>query len=113
MSLSRLAVLVSVSVYSRLLIIYPASFRRKYRSELVILFQDMAKDAICVTGLWGLVRLWFLVLSELWGTAREQHLMAGSYYIFLRVRNRLWQVVISLTGLILGLIYLWKAWSKS
>jgi hypothetical protein len=113
MSVSRLAVFISVRIYRWLLFIYPASFRREYGSELVILFEDMAKDAIFVGGLWGLMRLWLLVLSELWDTAREQHVIAGSYYIFRRVQNRLWQAAISLTGLVLGFVYLLKSWSKS
>ncbi len=80
---------------------------------MVMLFEDMAKDAIRVGGFWGLLRLWFLVLSELWTTASEQHLLAGTYYRFQRLRNRLLQAIISLIGLISGFVYLLKALSKS
>lgn len=109
MSLSRLALHLSVGIYSCLLIIYPASFRREFGEEMVMVFEDMALDAMRVRGIWGLVGVWYTVLSELWSTAREQHLLAGSYYRVRRIRNRALQAVFSLIGLLGGFVWLLRS----
>ncbi|MBW4598216.1 MAG: hypothetical protein KME29_01025 [Calothrix sp. FI2-JRJ7] len=103
MSVSRLALKLSVGIYSCLLVIYPVGFRREFGKQMVMVFEDMAKDAMRVGGVWGLVGVWYLVLSELWSTAREQHLLAGSYFRFLRIRNCVLQAFFSLMGLVGGL----------
>lgn len=109
MSLSRLALHLSVGIYSCLLIIYPVSFRREFGEEMITMFEDMAKDAMRVRGVWGLVGVWYTVLSELWSTAREQHLLVGSYYRFRRIRNRALQAVFSLIGLLGGFVWLLRS----
>jgi hypothetical protein len=107
MLLLRKVLLVSVRLYTWLLVIYPVSFRREYGNEMVMLFRDMSYAAIGNnTGYRGLLSLWFLVLPELWTTAREQHLLAGCYERFQRIRNRLLQAAVSLIVMVLGCIYL-------
>ncbi|MBF2064969.1 MAG: hypothetical protein IGS39_11185 [Calothrix sp. C42_A2020_038] len=106
MSLSRLALHISVGIYSCLLIIYPANFRREFGEEMIAVFEDMTKDAMRVRGIWGLVGVWHTVLYELWSTAGEQHLLAGSYYRFHKIKNRALQAVLSLIGLVGGLVWL-------
>lgn len=108
MSLSKLAMLASIRIYSLLLLLYPKNFRIKYGAEIMMLFQDISYDAIRERGCWGMLSVWSLVLPELWTTAREQHLLAGSYYRFRRMRNRLVQAVVSLIVLVLGCLYLFS-----
>ncbi|MBV9390211.1 MAG: hypothetical protein JOZ78_27610 [Chroococcidiopsidaceae cyanobacterium CP_BM_ER_R8_30] len=55
MSLSRLALLVSVRLYSLLLFVYPSSFRREYGAAIVMLFSDMSQDAVRQRGCMGLL----------------------------------------------------------
>ncbi len=101
-----LALLVSIRLYSFLLFVYPSSFRREYGSAIVMLFRDMSKDAIRQRGCLGLLSVWSLVLPELGATAREQHLLAGSYYRVKRIMNRLLQAIVSLIVLVLSFFYL-------
>jgi hypothetical protein len=109
MSLSRLALHLSVGIYSCLLVIYPASFRCEFGEEMVTVFESMAWDAMRVRGIWGLMSVWYTVLSELWSTAREQHLLAGSYFRFRRIRNCALQAFFCLIGLAGGFVWLMKS----
>lgn len=109
MSVLRLALKLSVGIYSCLLVVYPVGFRREFGEEMVMVFEDMLWDAIRVRGFWGLIEVWYAVLSELWSTAREQHLLAGSYFRFRRIRNCLLQAVFSLMGLVGGVVWLLRS----
>jgi hypothetical protein len=106
MSLSKLALLASVRLYSLLIFVYPRSFRREYGAAIIMLFKDMSKDAIRQKGCLGMLSVWLLVLPELGATAREQHLLLGNYYHFKRVIDRVIQAVISLIVLVLSCVYL-------
>jgi hypothetical protein len=99
------SVSVSVRLYSVLLSIYPQSFRREYGIELIILFRDMSREGIRQRGFFGILAVWLIVIPELWMTAREQHLLAGSYYLFRRLVNRVFIGFISFTAFISGFIY--------
>ena len=78
--LTRLVVSTSVYLYRWLILVYPVSFRRNYGDEMVQLFRDLCWDEMKQgEGFLGLLNLWFCVLAELRATAREQHLLAGSY----------------------------------
>ena len=109
MSLSKLALLVSIRLYSLLLFVYPKNFRREYGAAIVMLFSDMSKDTIRKRGCLGLLSMWWLVLPELGATAREQHLLAGSYYHAKRIVNRLLQAIVSLIILVFSFLYLLHA----
>jgi len=56
MSVERV-VAVSVGVYRRLLLLYPASFRREWGDEMLGVFGDLARDTHRTRGTWGLARL--------------------------------------------------------
>ncbi|MBW4504911.1 MAG: hypothetical protein KME64_00095 [Scytonematopsis contorta HA4267-MV1] len=103
---SKTLLFISIRLYSCLVLVYPASFRREYGIEVIIVFGDMAKYAMRRRGFWGLLSVWSIVLPELWFTAREQHLLAGSYFRFRRIRDRLLQAFFSLIVLVFGFVYL-------
>ncbi|HBB31843.1 MAG TPA: hypothetical protein DDZ80_05585 [Cyanobacteria bacterium UBA8803] len=87
---------VSVYLYRCLLLLYPAPFRWDYGEEMIQLFRDLCWDEIREgRGCLGLLKVWVCVLSELRGTTREQHLIAGSYYRFHHTLTRVWLVIIS------------------
>lgn len=61
------------SVYSALLLVYPAAFRRAYRDELVLLFVDMHRAA-SAHGVTAVLRLWLSVLLDLVVSASRERL---------------------------------------
>lgn len=76
MSMSTLALSVSVRLYSWLILAYPAPFRREYGEPMIQVFRDLCRDAVREQGCKGLLGVWLRVLPELVTTAIEQHLLA-------------------------------------
>lgn len=62
---------ISDRLYSLLLIGYPASFRRRFGSEMAQVFRDCARDA---SQHGGLLRLWIRTLGDFLTTAPAEHL---------------------------------------
>ena len=65
---------LSVRIYSLLLYVYPASFRREYGHPMAQLFMDEARDTLQRGGTTGLIGLWFLTLFDLLKTAFAEHI---------------------------------------
>jgi hypothetical protein len=63
----------SVRVYGALIKAYPASFRREYASEMILVFREHLMDTRRKRGAVGLLTAWFRVLGDLAWTVPEQH----------------------------------------
>ncbi len=74
-------------LYRVLLLCYPKEFRRSYRLEMAQTFRDCCQEALAEHGLWGVIRLWSFVLSDLAGTALIEHYRAFAAR-FLNVEGR-------------------------
>ncbi len=66
----------SVRIYRMLLLAYPSQFRRMFQEEMAQTFRDCCRESVQQEGLWGLTRLWRLVLSDLIVTAFTERLRA-------------------------------------
>ena len=64
---------LSVRVYQALIQAYPASFRREYGSEMVLVFREHLTDTRRKRGAVGLMSAWFRVLGDLARTVPEEH----------------------------------------
>lgn len=97
----------SAYLYRWLILLYPASFRRNYGDEMIQLFRDLCWDEMRQgDGFLGVLNLWFCVMAELRATAREQHLLAGSYYRFRRTLTRVVLAIMSSVFLLGGWLFL-------
>jgi hypothetical protein len=66
----------SVRLYATITRAYPASFRKEYADEMVLVFHDMATEAWQKQRRIGLLILWFHVLGDFLCTAPKEHLRA-------------------------------------
>jgi hypothetical protein len=64
---------LSVRVYEVLIKAYPASFRREYGSELMLVFREHITDAWRKRGAIGVMAAWFWVLGDLARTVPAEH----------------------------------------
>ncbi len=65
-------IVLSVRIYDALLVLYPAEFRREYRSLMVQVFRDMTRERYRTEGLMGAVFWWSATLLDLTLTVIEQ-----------------------------------------
>lgn len=68
----NISVEVSAHVYRWLLLCYPRSFRCEFGNEMTHLFRDLADDAACEQGNWGLFTFWTHVLCDVVRSCMEQ-----------------------------------------
>lgn len=66
----------SIRIYAAITRAYPASFRKEYADEMVLVFRDMATEAWQRQGHIGLLLLWFRVLGDFLWTVPKEHLRA-------------------------------------
>ncbi|HUQ44040.1 MAG TPA: hypothetical protein VM451_06460 [Candidatus Limnocylindria bacterium] len=64
----------SERIYAVLLRAYPASFRTRYRQEMVLLFADQLRDARASNGGAGAATTWFRTVIDLASSAAGEHL---------------------------------------
>lgn len=62
----------SVSLYTALLVLYPADYRRAYGAHMTQLFRDLARDAARCSGSAGLLSLWLMAGFDLLKSAVEE-----------------------------------------
>jgi putative Mn2+ efflux pump MntP len=74
----------STSVYRLLLMFYPASFRKEFGDEMVIVFHEQATDAWSRNGWLGLASVWYRILSDLFKSVPDQYVSIGLRMIFFR-----------------------------
>lgn len=77
----RLPTMLTVSrrVYSSLLWLCPAEYRRAYGPPMRQVFADLAREARYAAGMRGVLRLWLRVFADLVATALREHLAALSH----------------------------------
>jgi hypothetical protein len=63
----------SVRVYEKLILAYPAEFRKKYGGEMIDIFREIAADAWQRRGTVGLLAIGFRVLLDLARTVPQEH----------------------------------------
>ena len=68
----------SIALYSSLLWLYPAAFRRAYGPQMVQVFRDSCRLAEQERGLPGIISLWFATLADLLRSALAEHLAEGT-----------------------------------
>ena len=85
----------SVRVYESLIKIYPAEFRNKYGSEMMLVFRELASDALRRRGRLGLFLIWCRVLGDLLRTVPQEHGAVLSRRILMKtaLRTVLWGVL--------------------
>lgn len=67
----------ATALYRRLLVLYPASFRQVFGSEMVQVFRDSCRQAEQERGSCGLLDLWLSTVPDLVFTALAERLMEG------------------------------------
>jgi len=70
------AVRVSCGLYKLLLFTYPADFRLRFESEMVITFSDLIYDEWEHNGLPGVARVWRFALAEVFSAATPLRLQS-------------------------------------
>jgi len=60
---------LSCSVYRTLLVIYPRALRTAFGQEMVEVFGQQIRNAASDGGTWGVLRVWFYALYELFTIA--------------------------------------------
>ena len=73
---SKRIIALSERFYHRLLVVYPATFRRQYGSQMMQVFLDCCRAAYQKRGSWGVLRLWIFVLGDLLINAIAEQLSA-------------------------------------
>jgi uncharacterized protein involved in exopolysaccharide biosynthesis len=68
------SLLVSQSIYGRLLLAYPRRHRAEYGPAMAQLFRDQCRDAWNESRNWGLLKLWLRVLPDLANTSITERL---------------------------------------
>ena len=63
-----------LSLYRRILLVYPAAFRDSYRDEMVRLFEDLLADAKRPEERLGVLRLWIFTVVDLLNSATRQRM---------------------------------------
>jgi hypothetical protein len=107
----------SVRLYEKLILAYPVEFRKKFASEMTLVFRELASDAHRQYGIFGLFWAWCRVLGDLLWTVLQEHGSAFSRSIFMKttIRTFLWSifaafihyfVFLSMGFLFMGLIFL-------
>lgn len=74
-------------LYSTLLVLYPARFRREYGPLMVSAFEKMYEEAAEEGGPWALVRLWWHTLFDLVSSVLVEHLNEKGRWI---MSQRVW-----------------------
>lgn len=72
---SKIIVSASESLYRRLLIAYPAPFRRRYGPQMTQVFLDCCRVAYQKSGTPGVLCLWIPSLGDLLTNAMEEHIV--------------------------------------
>ncbi|HEX6480521.1 MAG TPA: DUF1835 domain-containing protein [Ktedonobacteraceae bacterium] len=72
--MSKRILALSERLYRRLLLVYPARFRRQFGSQMTQLFLDCCRAAYEKSGAWGVVRLWLPTLADLITNAIAEHI---------------------------------------
>ncbi len=67
---------ISVFFYRRLLVLYPADFRRAFGLQMVQLFRDACQEAQRRAGLSGLIRVWLSTLYDVASSVIVERSMA-------------------------------------
>ena len=63
----------SVRIYKMLIKAYPASFRREYENEMILVFREHITDVLQKRGKVGLLTAWFRLLGDLACSAPKEH----------------------------------------
>lgn len=74
---------LSERIYSKMLQLYPAKYRAKFRGQMLQLFQDMYEDAKESDNL-GVVNLWLRIVPDFFVSITKEHLSnmnGGDYYM--------------------------------
>ncbi|HJT57179.1 MAG TPA: DUF1835 domain-containing protein [Ktedonobacteraceae bacterium] len=71
---SKRIIAISERFYRRLLVVYPATFRRQYGSQMMQVFLDCCRAAYQKRGSWGVLRLWIFMLGDLLTNAIAEQL---------------------------------------
>lgn len=61
----KLLEVLSVSLYKRLLVLYPADLRNDYGHQMIQLFSDSCSDAQHRSGIFGLMRVWLSTMQDI------------------------------------------------
>ena len=56
---------ISDRIYTLLLLVYPAPFRREYKEPMAQLFRDECRDAFRQSGITGILGLWLRTFIDL------------------------------------------------
>ena len=71
--MKRTLMLLSLSLYNRLLFAYPSDFYCEYGEEMRLVFQDACRDALDAKGISGLARFWTGILADLMVSTCKEH----------------------------------------
>lgn len=71
---SKRIIAISERLYRRLLVVYPATFRRQYGSQMIQVFLDCCRAAYQKSRSWGVLRLWMPTLDDLLTNAIAEHI---------------------------------------
>ena len=93
----------SERIYARLLGLYPAGFRERYRDEMVVLFGDELRDARAGRGSAGFITTWTRGVLDLVTSAAGEHLrrdrtVAQSLATFQPTRSMRWLGLLGFVG---------------
>lgn len=70
---SRHLVTTSERLYRAFLVLYPHRFRHEYGYEMLQTFRDCCREARREQGMWGMTRLWGVVLCDLVVSVSSEH----------------------------------------
>jgi hypothetical protein len=92
----------SVRIYEKILLAYPAEFREKFASEMILLFHELATEAIRRRGRFGLFLFWCRVLGDLLRTAPQElgSALWGRFIMKTAIRTVLWGVLATLIEMV-------------
>lgn len=70
---------LSVRLYRRLLVFYPAAFRQRFGEDMAQVFRDNCRDTFHQRGFGGILRLWLRILPDLALSALKERLIDSGY----------------------------------
>lgn len=91
---SKRIIAISEHLYRGLLVVYPATFRRQYGSQMTQVFLDCCRVAYQQSGTGGVLRLWISTLADLVTNAIAEHV--STIMQRLRIRKAFFNVQMSL-----------------
>jgi hypothetical protein len=98
---------LSVSLYKRLLVLYPADLRNDYGHQMIQLFSDSCCDAQHRSGIFGLMRVWLSTMQDIVSTRflERRRTMQDQMSHKHLARQSLLPIALFCTVLLLGIVF--------